>query len=202
MAVTLTMCIGASFTFYFYPNYGFGNFCASLGCQITAIIVYLISFLTLFCAGNIRKSTPANYILLFIFTVSMGFMVAGWCAYLTPASVLMAIGCLCLVLSCIFFAVLAIPNMAKAAFAVCMGILACILLELIVTIPLLIAGAFEGLWILYCTIGVLVSAGLIYLDVFIIMLAGKYAMDEYILCALMLYIDIIRLLLYLLMIFG
>jgi FtsH-binding integral membrane protein len=34
------------------------------------------------------------------------------------------------------------------------------------------------------------------------MLAGKYAMDEYIYCALLLYIDIIRLLLYLLMLFG
>jgi FtsH-binding integral membrane protein len=67
---------------------------------------------------------------------------------------------------------------------------------------MMIAGAFEGYWILYCTIGIIVSAGLIYLDVFIIMLAGKHAMDEYIYCALLLYIDIIRLLIYLLMLFG
>lgn len=69
-------------------------------------------------------------------------------------------------------------------------------------IPLVITGSFEALWILYCFIGVLVSAGLIYLDVFVIMLMGKFAMDEYILGSLYLYIDIIRLLLYLLMIFG
>jgi len=37
---------------------------------------------------------------------------------------------------------------------------------------------------------------------FIIMLAGKYAMDEYIYCAILLYIDIMRLLLYILMLFG
>ena len=67
---------------------------------------------------------------------------------------------------------------------------------------MMIVGDFEGYWILYCTIGIIVSAGLIYLDVFIIMLAGKHAMDEYIYCALLLYIDIIRLLIYLLMLFG
>ena len=69
-------------------------------------------------------------------------------------------------------------------------------------IPLAISGAFEAMYILYCFIGILVAAGLIYLDVFIIMLAGKYAMDEYIFCALLLYLDIIRLLIYLLAAFG
>lgn len=154
------------------------------------------------CSRNLRHSTPANYIMLFVFTFSMAFMFASFTAFLTPASVMMAIGVLALVLTCLFFAVLATPNMAKAAFGVMMGILAAIMLELIVTIPMMIAGAFEGLWILYCTLGVLISAGLIYLDVFIIMMAAKHAMDEYIYCALLLYIDIMRLLLYLLMIFG
>jgi FtsH-binding integral membrane protein len=67
---------------------------------------------------------------------------------------------------------------------------------------MMISGYDVGYWILYCTLGIIVSAGLIYLDVFIIMLAGKHAMDEYIYCALLLYIDIIRLLIYLLMLFG
>lgn len=44
--------------------------------------------------------------------------------------------------------------------------------------------------------------GLIYFDLFIIMMAGKYAMDEYIYCSVLLYVDIIRMLIYLLMIFG
>lgn len=54
----------------------------------------------------------------------------------------MAISVLALVLSCIFFAVLATPNMAKAAMGVMIGIFAAVMLELIITIPMLIAGAF------------------------------------------------------------
>jgi len=61
---------------------------------------------------------------------------------------------------------------------------------------------FEAAWILYCSLGVLICGILIYFDLVIIMLAGKYAMDEYIYCAILLYVDIIRMLIYLLMIFG
>jgi len=60
----------------------------------------------------------------------------------------------------------------------------------------------QGYWILYCTLGILIASALIYFDLFIIMLAGKYAMDEYIYCAILLYVDIMRLLLYILMLFG
>jgi len=83
-----------------------------------------------------------NYVVLFIFTFSMAFMVAGFTAYLTWQSVCMAISVLALVLTCIFFAILATPNMAKAAMGVMIGIFAAVMLELIVTIPMLIAGAF------------------------------------------------------------
>jgi len=79
---------------------------------------------------------------------------------------------------------------------------AAVMVQLILMVSLMFSGYIEGIWILYCTMGVILCAGLIYFDLFIIMLAGKYAMDEYIYCALLLYIDIIRLLLYLLAIFG
>jgi len=69
-------------------------------------------------------------------------------------------------------------------------------------IPLCIAGFYGGLWILYCFLGILIASGLIYFDLFIIMMAGKYAMDEYILCALILYLDIIRLFYYILLACG
>jgi len=180
----------------------FGNYVASWPCQLSNIFIYLFSFIALMCSKRLRMAVPFNYIVLVLFTFSMSLMVGGWTAYLTPASVLMAFGVLALVLTCIFLSVLATPNMLKAVIGVLIGMICAIILELIITIPLLIAGAFEGIWILYCTVGVLISSGLIYIDLFIVMLAGKYAMDEYIYCALLLYIDIIRLLMYLLAIFG
>jgi len=180
----------------------FGNICASTICQISNIFIYLFTFIALMCSKGLRMAVPFNYIVLVIFTVSMSLMVGGWTAYLTPASVLMAFGVLALVLTCIFLSVLATPNMMKAVMGVCIGIICALILQLIITIPLMISGYFEGIWILYCFLGVLISSALIYIDLFIVMLAGKYAMDEYIYCALLLYIDIIRLLLYLLAMFG
>jgi len=38
-------------------------------------------------------------------------------------------------------------------------------------IPLCIAGFYGGLWILYCFLGILIASGLIYFDLFIIMMA-------------------------------
>ena len=43
---------------------------------------------------------------------------------------------------------------------------------------------------------------MIYSDIAIVMLAAKYAMDEFILCSVLLYVDIMRMLFYLLLILG
>jgi len=114
----------------------------------------------------------------------------------------MSIGVLALVLSCLFLGMLATPNKGKALMGVMIAIVCACILQLVIMIPMMIAGYCEGMWILYCFLGILICSGMIYFDLFIIMLAGKYAMDEYIYCALLLYVDIIRLLLYILMLFG
>lgn len=200
LLLTLGIALGASF------NYDFGSFCASLGVQLTSIFVYLFSIIALMCPcppkRGIRFQVPFNYILLMIFSAAMGFMIAGWTFYLTPASVVMSISVLAIVLSCIFLSALFTTNWAKALMCVIFGMFGALILLYIIMIPLLIAGAFEGIYILYCTIGILLASGLIYIDLFMIMAAGKYALDEYIFCALLLYLDIIRLFLYILMAFG
>lgn len=129
-------------------------------------------------------------------------MIASLTAWLTYQSVLMAVGVLALVLTCLWAAMLATPDPIFAMMGCLFGILAATLILFVITIPLCVMGYFGGLMILYCFLGVLMSSLMIYIDLFYIMLAGKHAMDEYILCALMLYLDIIRLLIYLLMIFG
>ena len=65
-----------------------------------------------------------------------------------------------------------------------------------------VAGYVRLTWTIYNALGIIVIIGLIYFDLFIIMLAGKYAIDEYIYCATLLYVGIIRLLLYILTICG
>ena len=198
LLLTFIIVIGASY------SDGFGLFCSSIGVQVTSIIVYIFSLVALMCSRGLRHSVPFNYIVLTIFACSLAFMVAGLSAYLTPASVIMAIGVLCLVLLTMFAVFLWIPNKEKALMGLLVAMLAAVMVQWIVMISMLFAypGNFEGLWILYCTLGVIICMGLIYLDLFIIMLAGKYAMDEYIYCSVLLYVDIVRMLIYLLMIFG
>lgn len=85
---------------------------------------------------------------------------------------------------------------------VLIGVAAATTLQLIVMSTLKMAGFVESYWILYCTIGVLTASALIYVDLYVVMLAGKHAWDEYILCSVLLYIDIIRLFMYLLKLLG
>jgi FtsH-binding integral membrane protein len=87
----------------------FGVFCQSVGCQVTSIIVYIMTICALLCSRNLRHSVPINYILLFMFTLSMGFIFGGLTAYLTPGSVLLSIGVLVVTLLCIFGTALCIP---------------------------------------------------------------------------------------------
>ena len=182
---------------------GFGYFSTTLACQLTAFFVYLFSIIALLCSKNLRQSVPFNYILLFVFTVAMGFIFAGLTAWLTAASVLLSIGVLVVTLMCLFGAALLVKNKAAVLKGILIGVVAAIFLQLTLCLSMMWSGYIpQGLWILYCTLGVLIASALIYFDLFIIMLAGKYAMDEYIYCAILLYVDIMRLLLYILMIFG
>lgn len=58
------------------------------------------------------------------------------------------------------------------------------------------------LWTLYATLGMAISGICIFIDVVKIQMQGQRAVDEYILGALLLYVDIIRLLYYIIMLFG
>ena len=165
--------------------------------------MYLTTIIALLCSRNLRHSVPINYILLFLFTVSMGFIFGGLTAWLTAQSVLISIGVLVITLMCLFGSALLIKARAAALKAVLIGVVAAIFLQLIVCMVMIFSNYVgSGYWILYCCLGILIASGLIYFDLFIIMLAGKYAMDEYIYCAILLYVDIMRLLLYILMLFG
>ena len=182
---------------------GFGWLSTTVGCQITAFFVYIFTIVALLCSKNLRQSVPFNYILLFLFTVSMGFIFAGLTAWLTAQSVLISIGVLVVTLMCLFGAALLIKARAAVLKGILIGVLAAVFLQVTLCLTMVFSGYVgQGLWILYCTLGVLIASALIYFDLFIIMLAGKYAMDEYIYCAILLYVDIMRLLLYILMIFG
>ena len=65
-------------------------------------MLYILTLLALIFVEESRFVVPYNYIMLFLFTGSMAFMLAGITAWLTPLSVLLAIGVLGLVLLSLF----------------------------------------------------------------------------------------------------
>jgi len=182
---------------------GFWQFCVSNGCFITCICVYMTTLIVLMCSRQLRHQSPMNYILLFLFTLSMAFMLAGITAWLSFESVLLSIGVLMLTLCCLFGGVMLVPAKPKLIMGMIIAAFCACFLQIIIGISLCFAGyIYSGWYVFYCVLGILIASILIYIDLVIVMLAGKYAMDEYIYCALLLYLDIIRLFLYILMLFG
>lgn len=127
---------------YIY-NYGvvclnpFAMICVSVPCQIISVIVYLISLITLLVSRNLRHSVPANYILLTLFTISLGFIFAGLTAWITPASVILSIGVLVATLLGLFGSALLIKNKAAALKFVLVGIIAACILQVFICFTLI-----------------------------------------------------------------
>lgn len=119
---------------------GFGYFSTSLACQLTSFFVYIFTVIALLCSKNLRQSVPFNYILLFIFTVAMGFIFAGLTAWLTAASVLLSIGVLVVTLICLFGAALLIKDKAAALKGILIGIVAAVFLQLTLCLSMMWSG--------------------------------------------------------------
>jgi len=183
-------------------NYEFGLWVQQLWVQLTSLFVYLFSFIPLFCMGNLRKQVPLNYLFLFIITFSMAFLIGAITAYVTVKSLLFCIGVLCVSVVSLCGAALVTPLSAKLVMFLLVGLMVGCLLQLVALIALCVTGYYGYWWILYGTLGMAISGILLFIDVIKIQILGKVAVDEYILGALLLYIDIIRLLLYILMLFG
>ena len=153
--------------------------------------------------GNLRKQVPVNYLLLFMITASMGIMLAPLCVYFTPDSVLFSIGILCAAVVSLCSAALVTPISIKLVIYLLIGLCVGVFLQRIAVICLVATGFYSSYWyVVYGILGMGIAGILLFIDVIKVQLLGKVAVDEYILGALLLYLDIIRLLLYILMIFG
>ena len=60
------------------------------GLLLVALVVNFITMIAVFCCGNIAKRVPTNYILLSIFTFTEAYMVSGICTVYDPITVIMA----------------------------------------------------------------------------------------------------------------
>ena len=138
------------------------------------------------CCGKCYRRVPVNYILLVLFTLCVSYVVAGFCSYFEPVYVVcaavttmsMVVG---LTMLACFMKEEQVGYCAGFAVALVFTLLPIIFFALIWPSKLLVI-AIEGLLIVLFSIYIIIDTRLI---------MKKFTYDEYIIAAMMLYIDII-----------
>jgi FtsH-binding integral membrane protein len=185
-AAFTTLTFDKSFREFFFYNIG---------------IFYACSFITLFivlalaCFQNLARTVPTNYILLILFTICESYMVATISAFNPPEIVITA----ALMTATVVIALTLYAFTTKTDFTFLGGFLFMFTaIMLFWGILILIFGFF--LYTLYCVFGVILFGIYLIFDTQLIL--GKfgleYSIDDYIIAALNIYIDIIQMFLYIL----
>merc|ERR1719220_2796387 len=152
------------------------------------------------CCRNTMCSFPTNYIMLFAFTATEGFLVGVICSTYTLNSVMYAVIATGLLVGCLTLYAIT----TKSDFT---GMGVYLFAALCV---LLIFGLFCWLFPfpfmqkVYCCLGILVFSFYLIYDTQLIMGKGelRLGIDDYVFAALTLYLDIIQLFLYILQLLG
>lgn len=171
------------------------------GLSLIAIVVTFGTLIALACCEDLRRKSPTNFILLFVFTFAESFLLAVSVSRYYPEQVLLALGLTTL----ICFALTIFALQTKVDFTVMGGFLmvAAIVLLVVSIVAIFFPGKLMTL--------IIASAGAIIFSLYLIydtqlMMGGdhKYSIspEEYIFAALNIYVDIINIFMYILAIIG
>ena len=169
---------------------------------VCAVMSIFLMFAIVCCFG---RTAPTNYILLLLFTICETYMVGGLTARY-PQDVVILAG-LSTALVVVALTVYAMRTNTPIEIFAAMG-----WVVYLAMLPIMIIGFFiasKTLYIVYCCLGILLYSLYLIIDTQMIV-GGKSmsgdkvqcSMDDYIIGALMLYIDIIMLFIYILRILG
>ncbi|XP_043109091.1 protein lifeguard 1 [Puntigrus tetrazona] len=171
------------------------------------IWVYLSSYIIFVVVGSclavfskFSRTHPWNLLGLSVVTLSLSYMVGTVASYHNTTAVIIALGSTVV----ISFTIIIFSSQTRLDFTICNGIL------LILSIDLLMFGFFSiffyssVLQIVYGCLGALLYALFLAVDCQLVMGRQKYSLnpEEYVYAALIIYLDIIMIFLYILMILG
>lgn len=167
---------------------------------LASIVIIIVVAIMLSCSRTLARTVPVNYILLSLFTVSMTYYLMLICAWYTPESVLFALALT--IAATVGLTVYAWKT--KTDFTYCGFFLFSFCFILFFTGLFCLCFMSYYMLLVYEALGVcLFSLYLIYDTQLVVGQMGqKFSIDDYVLAALNLYIDIIQLFLKLLSIFG
>ena len=194
LCITVALC---SLTFYDNWNTFFKE---NIWLFWTCLAISLVTAITLICFKSIARKVPVNYAILFIWTFCESYMVATCCSFYEPSVVITAAS----LTAAVTIALTVYACTTKTDFTFLGGML------FVAICLLFFFGIFawifssQILYTFYCVCGVLVYSIYLIYDTQLVMgnLGVSFMVDDYILAAMMIYIDIIEIFLYLLRIFG
>ena len=194
------LCLQLSFTLFFcilaMSSTAIAEFLQqSMGLLIFASVLSIVILIALLCCKDFARQVPANYILLSLFTISEAYMVATTCSLYDPMTVIIA-ACMTLGVTLVLTAyAYTTQHDFKVSSAIGMVLLSSLILFAVFSGFFGLGGAFEVVW---STLGVITYGIYLVIDTQIIADEKGLSVDDYIVGALMLYVDIIGMFLYLL----
>ena len=166
-------------------------------CMIAAIVLTVILLLVMLC---VKQRHPWNYVVLFLFTFAMAFMIGASCTQRKGEAVLLAAGLTFLVtIALTLFTFAAAKRGADFSFLAPFLMCACLLLMAFGLMRLFLPFGQLGEQVIGC-VGALVFSGFIIYDTD--NLIKRFNYDQYIDAAMTLYLDIINLFLFILAVIG
>jgi FtsH-binding integral membrane protein len=182
----VTMTFIEDYRLFFHQNIGIFYGCFALS---------LITIISLVCCNPLARIVPFNYILLFLFTICESYMVATIAAFYDTNTVITA----ALMTTAVVIALTIYSLTTKTDFTYLGGLL------FVVTTVMLFWGIFMMifgffLYTVYCALGVVLFGIYLIFDTQLILgrFGYEYSIDDYIIAALNIYIDIIQMFLYIL----
>ena len=167
---------------------------------ILSSIVSIILIYALGCYKQVARSVPLNYVLLTLFTVCEALLVASICSRYDSATVMIAAA----VTAAAVVGLTIYAFKTDSDFTVLGGVLFAALLILLVASVIAIFVHNRWLQLVIACLGAIIFSIYIVFDTQLIIGKHQYSLsiDDYIWAAMMLYIDIVQLFIYILQILG
>ena len=171
----------------------FGNFCTTVPVLVFAIIGFICFLIMAMCVAN---KVPWNYVALFGFTFSMSFLLSSITAYCDPSDVMKAI-----ILTVIMSFSLTIFALAAGRHAVLLSFFALIFVVCLAEffiVALWFTPRADNSWLLstYFALISLVYGCVLVIDTYIMKEGSK--VDDYIVASILIYLDIVKIFIYIL----
>mmetsp|Transcript_22339 Transcript_22339/g.73430 ORF Transcript_22339/g.73430 Transcript_22339/m.73430 type:complete len:256 (+) Transcript_22339:97-864(+) len=163
------------------------------------LLLFIVNLFVIIALWFLKNTYPWNYILLGVFTLSMGFMVGVTCAAYTVNGMGYNIAFAALLTLVIFVSLTVFVSVSDIDFSF-LGLFlpVCLIVLLVWSLFAIIFGFQLGM--LFGAIGALLFSGFIIYDTWMIM--NKMGCDDYIIASIELYLDVINLFSMLLLVMG